>query len=381
MLAQPEIQLYESGRWQAFVTQHDKNPKSLQSNAFNPGSMRSMQAPFKVPQLKQALVAMPPSANHSRSMPIAQPRVNVTREGLLPSRQNAERNSQDAHHHLKQPPDKRAAKPRYEKEVFRPPIPALHEALPLRTSRTYEPKSRHPGVHPQHNPFTPAPRRSMIVPPGPVASPFFRASGKGSAKHASHDPAYPWASPHKTSISPYKSTSGSQTWQEPKTLNGLSFIDSPRNDTNQSLYQRAPLRTIQPPVRQSLASVNNTEYWGGRSGTQPQNLCQTSSFYTDPAQSYTGPREAAMQSRLSPVERSHAQAASSRPSDPAMIHTGNCDSKAWSRITNVEAGGPSQRPGTNASFAAFSQRSGQYATQPQRTLFSSAGAGRRNVRR
>jgi len=411
MLAQPEIQLYESGRWQAVETQDDKIPERLHShgrnaaqefsmsgalppkpskengerhegsNASNPGSMRSMQAPFKVPQVKQQLVVMTPSANHSRSMPMAQPRVNITREGLLPSKQPAERNSQDIYHHPRQPPDKRSAKPCYEKEVFRPSIQPLHEALPLRTSRMNERSPRHPGIHPQHNRFTPAPQRSLVAPPCPVASPFFRASGKGSAKHASHDPAHPWASPYKTSIPPYKSTLGSQTWQEPKTLNGLSFIDSPRNVTNQSLYQRAPPRIIRQPVRQSFASVNNPEYWGGRSGTQPQNLYQTPSFYTNPVQSYTRPREAAMQSRLSSVERSHAPAAFSRPSNPAMVHTGNYESKPWSRVIGVETGGLSKRPGTNASFAAFSQRPGQYATQPQRTLFSSAGAGRRNVRR
>lgn len=234
---------------------------------------------------------------------------------------------------------------------------------------------------PRYHPTTPAPRRESQPNhhADSVVSPFVKSNHPNPPVFFQSRIAEPQDSSHRFVAYPSRKfpTNQSQAgWHEPRSLNGLSFFESPVNSRNQPIQYDSEQRAARPSPTQQHQSRNlNSQGFIMRpeSGQSP--------FFRDSAYGLSRDRPSYPQQQAPSqpsipypaYNRSSYTRAGHLPSTMPSIVSGRtpvCTQPQWKAL---------QRMGVRSSRHEFSNVAGNTFEGPKRQLFSSAG--RQRVRR
>ncbi|KAF1987991.1 hypothetical protein K402DRAFT_392272 [Aulographum hederae CBS 113979] len=177
-------------------------------------------------------------------------------------------------------------------------------------------------------------------------------------------------------------------WSAPRTLNGLSFIEEPLGHANQSLYQSTTPPTIST-IQQPLSDLDLNADWNNRRSRQHPGF-RNSPHRRAVHQIQTTLRpthsRATHQAKPLPSPVPYTGSGVTRQTQPhSRFSNAQDDSRLLARMktvrTGTAVGSQAYRPGTHLGYSTYAQRTGQYDLPQPRGVFSSAGPGRRVVRR
>jgi hypothetical protein len=240
---------------------------------------------------------------------------------------------------------------------------------------------------PAFGPTTPAPRRNQN--PGhqieSVVSPFFRNSQIQAPAHSRQSLAEPQVSSSRFAAyqSPRSKTSDRQpAWREPRSLNGLSFFDSPVNSRNEPINLRQGQRLVhlepKPPSRHYQSRHLDSRGFITRPEPDRSPYVGGSAYgFSQDRLSYSrqAPRYSQAAISLPSFNRSSISRIGQVPSSmPSIISSGRSPARTQPQWENL------QRAGVRSSRNTFgSSIAGNIFSAPSNKVFASTG--RRSARR
>jgi hypothetical protein len=235
---------------------------------------------------------------------------------------------------------------------------------------------------PPFGPTTPAPRRHQN--PGhqieSVVSPFFRSSQNQAPVHSRPSVAEPQDSSNRSAAFQSQRSRMSDLqagWREPRSLNGLSFFDSPVNSRNEPIISHQVRRIVEleptPPSHHYQSRHLDSRGFITRPETPYVGDSAYGSSQNRPSYSRQAPRHSQTAISLPHFSRSSVSRIGQVSSSMPFIISSQSLASTQPRWENL------QRAGVRSSRNTFGSIAGNAFAAPSRTLFS--GAGRRSVRR